>query len=676
MPPVRTSVYRRPPTPLGLERIERGELRWLDTESFANFNTGVLEEYLEELNRREGFRVSRFDWRQMALGIFVGTFFAFIIQYVGLKVGIAVGAAWYVIFIIALWLRWTPAENNLAACAGSAAQYISSGFVFTYPAIYLLTYHSSYTHIISEAQIPSAALALVCTIVSSWLGIMYFIIFRRLWVVEETLPLPGFEAGVKLLDIAKDLTTGAIQSAKRSIKLVATWAGLTAVYTFLRDMPVVAKEGARVSVLDSVFGGPNYHGGIIKLSEADSKYTWLSYNIAPILFGIGWFQRFRTALLVSLGTFVSWFVIIPLAVAMHVPVQQGGVMVDVSTLNFASWAAYKSISNPIAIGAILGGGFTALFKMLPSFRAIFRDVWSAVRGGARAGDYIKGRGWYEWPMSHIVVMIAVVVLTVGGAFSLSGYPPLQSFIYSAVLAAAVFFLGAIAVKVMGEVGIEPVSGTSFIALLIVIFLLWLAGTPTSVIAVMSILGTTVFACSISMSGNAITNFKYGLYVGNRPYHMVKAMLVALVPGAVVAVVAASVFSYGLATEKLDFLAPQAHAFAYMVQVLLGGQTAGQLAAYLGFGLCIGIFMELMTGMGTAFGLGMYFPLWQAFALLTGGAARDLWQRHYLEPRARAEGWDERRSTLRMLDGFMMATGLIVGEAIMGTVVAIAIMYPG
>ena len=82
----------------------------------------------------------------------------------------------------------------------------------------------------------------------------------------------------------------------------------------------------------------------------------------------------------------------------------------------------------------------------------------------------------------------------------------------------------------------------------------------------------------------------------------------------------------------------------------------------------------MTGMGTSFGLGMYFPLWQGFALLTGGAARDLWQKHVVEPRARAERWTERMRTLKMLDGFMMATGLIVGEAIMGTVVAVVIMF--
>jgi uncharacterized oligopeptide transporter (OPT) family protein len=368
-----------------------------------------------------------------------------------------------------------------------------------------------------------------------------------------------------------------------------------------------------------------------------------------------------------------------MAVAMHVPVMYNNVMTDVSTIPFAAYTAYKMISNPIAIGAILGGGFTALLKMLPSFGAIFKDVFAAVKGGKPGGkgtgDWVEGKGWYDWPLAHILYFLPVVIVTVGSLFWLmGGFPPVQSFVYSSVLVGAVFFLGAIAVKVMGEVGIEPVSGTSFIALLIVIGLLMAMGTPKSVIAVMAILGTTVFACSIGMSGNAISNFKYGLYVGNRPYHMVKGMVFAIIPGAVVAVVAAAFFSKGLATEKLDFLAPQAHAFAYMVEVILGGQTGSTLVSYLGMGLAIGVFMELMTGMGTSFGLGMYFPLWQAFALLTGGAARDLWQNHYLGPKAKAEKWPEKQKTLKMLDGFMMAAGLIIGEAIMGTAVAAVIMF--
>ena len=55
MSKVRTSPYRQTPTPEGLKAIEEGTLDYFDTEMYANFNTEVLEEYLEEKNRRDGF---------------------------------------------------------------------------------------------------------------------------------------------------------------------------------------------------------------------------------------------------------------------------------------------------------------------------------------------------------------------------------------------------------------------------------------------------------------------------------------------------------------------------------------------------------------------------------------------------------------------------------------------
>ena len=48
MSKVRTSAYRQTPTPEGLKAIEKGTLDYFDTEMYANFNTEVLEEYLEE----------------------------------------------------------------------------------------------------------------------------------------------------------------------------------------------------------------------------------------------------------------------------------------------------------------------------------------------------------------------------------------------------------------------------------------------------------------------------------------------------------------------------------------------------------------------------------------------------------------------------------------------------
>jgi uncharacterized oligopeptide transporter (OPT) family protein len=86
-------------------------------------------------------------------------------------------------------------------------------------------------------------------------------------------------------------------------------------------------------------------------------------------------------------------------------------------------------------------------------------------------------------------------------------------------------------------------------------------------------------------------------------------------------------------------------------------------------------MELLTGMGTAFGLGMYLPMVVTLPMVVGGAMRDLWELKVLEPAVEREGLSEKGRTLKLLDTYMIATGLIVGEALMGTVLAIYYVWP-
>ena len=144
MSKVRTSAYRQTPTPEGLKAIENGTLDYFDTEMYANFNTEVLEEYLEEKNRGDGFGTTKWKWNQMLLGLGIGIIFAIINQYVGLKVGMIVSGSWYVAYLSAMALRWTPGEVNLSASASTGASMVCTGFVFTYPAIYLLAYSPKY----------------------------------------------------------------------------------------------------------------------------------------------------------------------------------------------------------------------------------------------------------------------------------------------------------------------------------------------------------------------------------------------------------------------------------------------------------------------------------------------------------------------------------------------------
>jgi len=271
-----------------------------------------------------------------------------------------------------------------------------------------------------------------------------------------------------------------------------------------------------------------------------------------------------------------------------------------------------------------------------------------------------------------MIMVLVAIVGIFGAFAMGGFPAPHSLLFSLLLVGTTFFLGAIAVKVMGETGTEPVSATSFLVLLLLLGVFYFGLNMSMGMAViMGLIGTTVFAGAISMSGDIIMDFKNGLYCGNRPSQLVKGLTMGIVPGAIISGVVAVVLSEGLALGKLDLLAPQARAFSMFTMIIATGNVDW---AIFGMGILIGVVVELLLGMGTAFGLGMYFPFGLQMPMLVGGAARDWWETKRLEPRAKKEKWTEKMKTLRLMDTYIMATGLIIGEAVAGTVVAIIYVF--
>ncbi|MHB8605434.1 MAG: OPT/YSL family transporter [Thermoplasmatota archaeon] len=675
----RKYVYRREPTPSGVEKMRRGDLNHFDLEVFANFNTGVLEEYLETKNRVEGFRISRWSWKKVLVGVAIGCVFALINVYVGLKIGLIVYGAWYVAYLVGMGLRWRASEINLMAGAANGTSFIVTGFVYVFPAIYLLSSYNTgqYSVLIAKSAIPSLGVAIVATVIAGLLGVMYFIIFRRIWLIDDPLPYPSFESFIKLLDMTHDITAGAAERARHSVRLVLTFTGISGAFAFLRDFPLIRpRAGAEpVPVMDNALGAGGYYaGGQLQLPLATAQYTWLNLTLSPLLLATGWFMRLRAAFVVACGTLFVWFVAIPLAVVLNVPVfvpsQSGeiGLAALAAAGQPSAVFAFGGAIRTMAAGAILGGGLTALFKMTPTMKGVIKDLFR-LRGesDASAGPYVAGRGWYEWPPAHILVMLVITLLALPALFVYAGYPVLPSIVFAVVMVATSFFLGAIACKVLGETSIEPVSGTSFIVFLLLFGVFTALHLPTGTTVAMGLLGTTVYASSIAMTGDILLDFKNALYVGNTPYHQLKAEITGIIPGAICGVLAASLLSIGLAQGKINLAAPQGNAFATLVSAIAGGHVDYTVFV---LGLAFGVLVEVLTGMGTAFGLGMFFPLGLGLALLAGGAARDIWEKRYLDRQAALHGWDDEKKTIKLLDSYMVATGLIVGEAVVGTVIAI------
>ena len=715
---VKRSAYRQPVTPSGLEAIEKGTLSWLDEDMYNNLNTGVLEQYLEEKNLNESFEVSHWDSKKVLVGILIGAVFSGVTAYIGLKIGLAVSAAWYVAYLTGMALQWSPSEVNIATSATTGATHASTGFIFTFPAIFLLAYSDDYKLgdvflITSVDTFQIAFIGIIASMFAGFLGVMYFIIFRRVWLVEDPLPMPGFEATLKMLDISSDVSTGAADAARESLKTVGIWTVFTMVFMFIIDYPIKwANKVANIpsSLADwlamtlsgeewgvaSVYterwihqpsqlsDGHAIANGITLYEPGNPfSYTFLGIELSPTLLAIGWFMKFRVAFLVNLGSIVAWFYLIPLVVVMDVPVYdpsapmpggEFGGYVNVTEYPVAQWKAFGSIVRTVAIGSILGGGIIGLLKMAPTFKGIFGDIARAF-AGEQGEEFIEGRGWYEWPLSHIPIFMLIAFGAMVLIFVLGGFPVLPSLIFGIILLSTTFLLGAIAVRVMGETGIEPVSGTSFIVLLmlLLIFLNVDVGLNKEESVMIALVGTTVFGSAISMSGTVVGDYKNSLYIGTRPYHISKGNIMGVVPGAILGAAVAIGLSKLLADGSIDLQAPQANAFATFTLILAEGQ--GNWTA-LGLGFLLGAFVEWATGMGTSFGLGMYLPTPITFPMLIGGAGRDWWEKKKLAPKVAAiralegAGAAEKKRALMLLFTFMIAAGALTGEAFYGVEAAI------
>ncbi len=720
MSEVERSAYRQPVTASGLEAIEEGTLTWLDEDMYNNLNTGVLEQYLEEKNLRDSFEISHWDTRKVFIGILIGAVFSGVTAYIGLKIGLAVSAAWYVAYLLGMALQWSPSEVNIATSATTGATHASTGFIFTFPAIFLLAYSDDYKvgdgHLISSIDTLNLAfIGIIASMFAGFLGVMYFIIFRRVWLVEDPLPMPGFEATLKMLDIASDVSAGSAEAARESLKTVGVWTVLTMGFMFVIDYPIRWSRkvaGIPSSIADwfamalsgekwglaSIYTERWFHqpskledghapyGGITPYESGNPmSYTFLGIELSPTLFAIGWFMKFRAALLVNLGAILAWFWLIPLAVLQDVPVYDPelGVYINITDYGDTSsdpvypivqWKAFGSIVRTVAIGAILGGGLLGLLKMTPTFAGIFGDIAQAFTG-EKGEEFVDGKGWYEWPLYHIPIFMGISFVAITIIFVVGGYPLLPSLIFSVVLLSTTFLLGAIAVRVMGETGIEPVSGTSFIVLLmlLLVFLNLDVGLTKEESVLMALVGTTVFGSAISMSGTVVGDYKNSLYIGNRPYHISKGNIMGVVPGAILGAGVAIFLSKLLAEGKIDLLAPQANAFAYFTTILAEGQ--GNWSALM-MGMALGAFAEWATGMGTSFGLGMYLPTPATFPMLMGGAFRSWWEDRRLKPvveSIRAEEGSaaaEKRGAQMLLLTFMIAAGALTGEAFYGVESAI------
>jgi uncharacterized oligopeptide transporter (OPT) family protein len=706
---VRRSPYRQPLTPDGLEGIEKGSLDYFDREMFNNFNTGALEQYLENKNMKESFHRSHFDLKKVLMMIIlVGLPFTLVTQYVALSTGIMIGGAYYIIYILGLSLKWSPTEINIGSGAATAAEKTIIGFAYTFPAIYLLSIKGveGFDGIVVGERFSSIALLItiiVCSIFASFLGLMYFIIFRRIWIVEDPLPIPSFQAYIRLLDISRSTAKkeGEVDLKKIMKRFFTPFLSMIIIgcitrLEFLRDRWASSGEG-NISILHYLMSGMGlrdwYYEGLITTSPKISKFTSIDFSISGMYFALGWFLRLRASSMILLGSLFSWFVIVPMAVLVGVPLELGvvggegysgpaTVLIGADVLDYGlieditgngssvSGFAFSEYAQPIALGAIIGAGSFALLKLIPSITKI-GDELKRDRKVAKNRRTVE-RVAYEWPVKHIIPTTIITAFVFWLLFwTIGGFGFLPSLLLGLIITPIIFILSALTAKITGEIGIVPTSTMTLLLVIVLFYFMRLLFLPARIdmengeLILMVLLASTIFTCTISLSSDIMWDFKVGLYAGTRPYHLVKGESLGILIGVPIAGTLSILFS----TLVIDgtLAAPQATVLAGFSEGLIGGDLNWNLVL---IGLLIGSLAEIMTGMGTAFGIGMIIHLYVPLGIILGAVAREIWEKRWLNKNAEKWNWSDTKKTMKLMDSYIVMIGLIVGEAIFGAVLAL------
>jgi putative OPT family oligopeptide transporter len=195
---------------------------------------------------------------------------------------------------------------------------------------------------------------------------------------------------------------------------------------------------------------------------------------------------------------------------------------------------------------------------------------------------------------------------------------------------------------------------------IVLLRFGVSGT-TGMFFVMALAGMVCTA--LSVSGQTITDFKAGYWLGSTPAAQQKVKFLGVLAASIAAgltiVMLARTFQFGEAAPgdlRVVLPSPQAS----IMKALVEGFMSRQPVAYLlfGAGAAIAVAMEMLGVPALIFALGMYLPLELNTPALVGGFLA-----HYLGKRSERAG-GERGSGIRER-GVIIASGLMAGGALGG-----------
>jgi putative OPT family oligopeptide transporter len=604
--------------------------------------------------------------RGVILGVLITLVFTAANVFFGLKAGLtfstSIPAAVISMAVLRGFKGMTIQENNIVQTVASAAGTLSS-VIFVLPSLVIVGWWSGFPYWTS---------VLVCAL-GGVLGVLYSIPLRRALVTHSDLPYPEGVACAEVLKVGggAGAHAEAVEDSRAGLRALL-WGSLVSGFFAL----VI---GTRIFASDLVsYFRVNERGGV----------SGFDFLLSFALFGIGHLIGLWVGMAILVGALVAWLWGVP----------HFSALTD-STAAVATIArdAWNHQVRFVGAGTILVASLWTLAKLV-------RPVYGGLRATLAASQARRSTIQSDFPRTERDIPIRVIgLLTVlcvapiglllanfdsGGVLSAHmGVLVTFGLIYVVLMS---FFVSSVCGYMAGLIGSSnsPLSGIGILAVLGAALLLVFGirsslppGGGHALVAFALFVTSIIFAVAC-IANNNLQDLKTGQLVEATPWKQQVALIIGVIAGAAVIPPVLDLLNhaYGFAGgpglhRDHALPAPQAGLMAALAQGVLENNVDWSLIE---IGVGIGVAMIIIDALLRRFtlgahlsplavGLGIYLPTQSTLMVVLGSVVG--W---YFDRRA-----DRRANPARIKQlGVLLASGLIVGEGLIGVVIAGMVAFSG
>lgn len=572
---------------------------------------------------------------------------AYLGLFAGMTVSASIPAAVLSMAILKLFKNSNILENNIVQTAASAGESLAAGVIFTFPALILMGYWTDFGWLET----------MLISLCGGVLGVLFTIPLRSALIEKQKLQFPE---GVATAEVLK---TG--EKAGSAVKYLL-WGGFA---------------GALIKLAE---GGLKIWSGTAAAATTigNRVYAFAGMNLSPALIAVGYIVGFRIAALVFAGGVISWWIAIPIYVAMNG--NPDGL--DQVALGEGIW---NSQIRYLGVGAMVIGGLWALISLRGAISFAVKSGIAAVKNRNDGRSILRTQK--DTPMSWVIIAIGVMIVPVFIIYLREIEDVPISALMAIFMVIAGFLFSAVAGYMAGLVGSSnnPISGVTIATILTsALILLALLGSGAEKGPAAAIMIGAVVCCAAAIAGDNMQDLKAGHILGATPQKQQIMQMVGVVSAAIVLPLVLQLlnngYGFGAPTEaKPDSLAaPQATLMESVARGVFSGDLPWTMI-YIGMAIAVVIiiFDEFQRSRGSwrvpvlAVAVGIYLPFELDSSIFIGGVIALLVSRYVKKQKETGEEFEVAKQRTEQT-GLLIASGLITGEALIGIILAIPVGATG